>query len=336
MFGRKKRKPKTKTKDETRPARRGKPSGRSPVWLGRLFKPAVCIGVVVGLIFAARALEKRVLKTAPGRPERFKVMLHNRDEWMPSSLARRIGSEAIPQDADYYDHELARKIHDRLLTDPWIKNVRRVHKRRGRDDSTAVLDIYADYRRPVARVRTERGYVFVDAEGYRLPADEVPRWAVFYEKGSRRSHACYVSKAEVPPAYNPSKLHYIVIDGVTTKPPACGQRWDAPDLAEGLKLVNLVLTRPYANQITVVDVRNHAGRINTDEPFLRMYAHVGQGWPTDIRFGRFPAEDMPDYVVSPQRKMTYLDRYVAEHSGKLAGLHRYLDLRYDQLHVSIN
>ncbi len=336
MFGRKKKKSKSKSKQRAKTKNSSGNFTSGILWLRRLARPALCIGLIAGLIFAARAMEKRVLKNAEHRPNRFKVMLHNRGDWMPSSLARRIASDAVPRSADYYDRELTRKIHDRILSDPWVSEVKRVRKRRGRKKSVAVIDIYADYRRPVARVMVDGGYVFVDAEGYRLPSYEVPRWTIFYKTGAGRRSACYVEKEDVPPSYNASKLHYIVIDGVVSTPPAPGEHWDAPDLAKGLKLVKLVLTRPYANQITVVDVRNHNGRINTNEPFLRMYAHVGRGRPTDIRFGRFPAEGLPDYVISPQRKMSYLDSYVADHSGKLAGLHSYLDLRYDQLHVSIN
>ena len=43
-----------------------------------------------------------------------------------------------------------------------------------------------------------------------------------------------------------------------------------------------------------------------------------------------------DYVVSPERKLSYIDQYVARNGGRLAGINTYLDLRYDQLHVSIN
>ena len=108
------------------------------------------------------------------------------------------------------------------------------------------------------------------------------------------------------------------------------------DLLAGLRLVQLVGTRPYYAQISLVDVRNHACRITKNEPELRMYAQVGQGKATDIRFGRFPAPGGGDYIISPQRKMSYLDDYVADHQGWLAGRHSYLDLRFDELHVSLN
>ncbi len=100
-------------------------------------------------------------------------------------------------------------------------------------------------------------------------------------------------------------------------------------------MLRLVHNKPYANQITAIDVRNFAGRISRAEPHLRMYAQVGQGGSTDIRFGRFPLPG-GDYVISPERKLSYLDEYAEDHGGQLAGLNRYIDLRYDELHVSIN
>ena len=94
-------------------------------------------------------------------------------------------------------------------------------------------------------------------------------------------------------------------------------------------------TKPYANQITVVDVRNYGSRISPDEPQLRMYAQVGGGGVTDIRFGHFSAGRGGDYNVAQTRKMSYLDDYVSRQKGRLAGVHSYLDLRYDELHVSL-
>ena len=60
---------------------------------------------------------------------------------------------------------------------------------------------------------------------------------------------------------------------------------------------------------------------------------MGTGKTTDIRFGRLPHAE-GDFVVSPARKVSYVDQYVARNGGRLAGLNAYLDLQYDELHVS--
>jgi hypothetical protein len=66
-----------------------------------------------------------------------------------------------------------------------------------------------------------------------------------------------------------------------------------------------------------------------------MTAQNSDGQSTDIKFGRFPIIEGGDPDIPTQRKISYLDAYYADH-GRLAGLNRYLDLRYDQLHVSVN
>jgi hypothetical protein len=129
-------------------------------------------------------------------------------------------------------------------------------------------------------------------------------------------------------------IHYVLIEGVQSPAPPVGQKWPGADLAAGLKLAVLVAGRPWANQVSAIDVRNHANRISREEPQLRLFAQVHKGKTTDIRFGRFPHPGA-DFVVSPARKLSYLDEYVARHGGRLAGLHEYLDLRYDDLHVSL-
>ena len=168
----------------------------------------------------------------------------------------------------------------------------------------------------------------------------MPNWVVSLQdrRGKIVRQVSYLCQAEVPAAWRRAarRIHYVVIDGVRTPPPSPGGKWIADDLAAGVQLVQLVRRRRYYAQITVVDVRNHAQRITRNEPELRLFAQIGRGRPTDIRFGRFPAPGGGDYVVSPRRKMSYLDRYAAGHAGRLAGINSYLDLRFDELHVSIN
>ena len=98
--------------------------------------------------------------------------------------------------------------------------------------------------------------------------------------------------------------------------------------------VKLLLGRHYARQITVVDVTNHGGRVTSGAPEIKIFAQVGRDRPTEIRFGRFPTEG--DWVVTPAEKLANLDAYVKTNNGQLAGVNEYLDLRYDEMHVSIN
>jgi len=259
---------------------------------------------------------------------------------MPRSLAEEVLRDLTPPDASLADRHLAQKVYERAEANPWVRHVEQVQVLPAADGTGGAVRTSLQFRRPVARVRWDSQYIHVDTEGVRLPVSQVPTIVVTLRdsRGAMLRQVCYLCIEEVPRPWRPlaQRIHYVTIDGVASSPPPPGWAWPGDDLAAGLRLVHLVRARPYHAQITVIDVRNHAGRITKNEPDLRMYAQIGRGRPTDIRFGRFPAPGGGDYVVSPQRKMSYLDEYADRHGGRLAGVNSYLDLRFDQLHVSIN
>jgi len=300
---------------------------------------AVAVVLAGGVVLGMKALERRVLSTPRGgAPCIVRVRLTERPGWMPVSLARRVADSMVPLAADYKAPALTATVFRLAEACPWVRRVDRVHKRRTNDPRIGIVEVTASFRKPLARILLEHEYAYVDSEGVRIPGEEVPHWVATVpgRTGEAPRQVCYLHKDETPPHLDVKGIYYIAIDGVAEPAPPVGQKWAGRDLAAGLQLVGLVCTRPYANQITVVDVRNHAGRINPNEPHLRMFAQVGRGRPTDIRFGRFPAAGGGDYVVAPEKKLRYLDDYVADHEGLLAGLNSYLDLRYDRLHVSLN
>ncbi|MCD6304471.1 MAG: hypothetical protein J7M21_05865 [Planctomycetes bacterium] len=306
------------------------------VWAAWL---AVGVLFVVGAVAGMRQLHDHVLHSRySGLHGRAYVQLTRAPAWMPASLARRIVADLTPPQATLADRQLARKVYRRALANPWVRRVGRVEIRPFTHRPGGIVAAELEFRRPVARVCNGAGDLFVDADGVRLPETQVPIWAVTWRdrRGAVRQ-TCYLTARAVPAAWRAAarRIHYVRILGVESAPPPPGWRWKAPDLATGLRLVGLLRDRPYFNQITLVDVRNYGGRITSREPQLRLYAQVGRGRPTEIRFGRFPAPDGADYVISPQRKLSYLDEYASRHGGLLAGLNSYLDLRFDQLHVSI-
>jgi len=300
---------------------------------------AVARVVAVVIVAAAAALgfsalEGRVLTGGIGaRPTTVRIVLTEPPDWMPQSLAAQLTASLARGGLDYYNKRLTAAVFDRAKANPWVRRVIRVTKRRSDDPSVAVVEVQAVFRMPVARIHAPTGYAYVDADGVRLPARQVPRWASVGPGRSGRSY--YISRADVPRDRRVSRIHYIIIDGVQSPPPPVGRRWPGDDIAAGLRLIALIAAKPYAYQISAVDVRNYGGRLLEDQPHLRMYAQLGRNRPTDIRFGRFPRSD-GDYNVRPARKLSYLDEYAADHGGRLAGINRYLDLRHDELHVSLN
>jgi len=338
-----------KTKQNTGPSR----LSRFRDWLARgdarrRRRAAVNVAwLVLGVLFAGgliagmRMLEGRVLrKTYRGERGRAVVRLTGAPSWMPETLHREIVADITPESADLADRLLARKVYDRAAANAWVRGVRQVQVRPHAGRSGGVVEAALEFRRPAACVRNGSTYYYVDLDGVRLPDCQVPMWVVSFHdsRGSLLRQISYLSRNEVPQAWQPAaqRIHYIMMEGVATPAPLAGGPWGAEDLAAGLRLVELIRTKPYYSQITCIDVRNHAARITKNEPELRMYAQIGRGPSTDIRFGRFPAPGGGDYVVSPQRKMSYLDEYAAGNGGRVAGLNSYVDLRFDELHVSIH
>ena len=330
---------------------RSKHSPRVSSWWGGLdetrkssIKRSVAWTFVMVALLAAgaiglKAMEASVLTGASQVTLRaVRVKFVDRPQWIPTELLRWIAADIAPSQNEYHRRDMSELVFSRAQANAWIRKVHRVEKRRTEDPQVGLIEVHAEFRKPIARVLAEDRHFYVDADAVRLPALQAPKWtaATAPDASGRQGRICFIDASDVPQTLRARPIHYIVIDGVRKSPPSVGQAWRADDLAAGLKLVRLVLGRPYAGQVTVVDVRNHAQRINKEEPALRIYAQRGKGRPTDIYFGRFPTEGGGDYVVSPQRKMSYLDRYVADHNGELAGHNSYLDRRFDALHVSLN
>ena len=295
-----------------------------------------CVCVVAAAGAGLKLLEAGILARQRAQPLReVRVRFLPRPAWLPDRLAREIAADLLPPGLDIRDAGAARLIHARAATNPWLTDLREVRKTGGEAPGEVRLDVCASFRRPIARAGRDGRYVYVDAAGVRLPESQVPKFVV-REPGDDGPGRLYLSEADVPDGVRARRIHYVAIEGVGSEPPSVGRPWDAADLHAGLRLVRMVLDRPYAGQITVVDVSNHGRRLGDRLPELRMFAQVGAGSaPTEIRFGRFP--DGPgDYVVAPERKLSYLDEYAARNDGLLTGVNRYLDLRYDHLHVSLN
>ncbi len=310
--------------------------------IGWLF---VLAAVAVSTWIGMQRLEPYVTGRWSGaaRVRTVRVAFTDRPEWMPLSLARDIAKALVPPRAEFTNDDLAANIYKLASSSPHVAAVHRVSKHLTADPNTAVVEIDCRFRMPVARIEMGSGngrdYAYVDAEGFRLPSADVPQWMIQappspqYPKGK---WYFFRDSDPLPAGYDARGVHYVTLRGVKASSPPVGRPWEGQDIQDGLRLVSLVLTRSYANQITTVDVRNHDGRISRSEPHLRMYAQVGDGPATDIRFGRFPAPTGGDYEVAPEVKMSHLDDYFLDHGHRLAGLNSYIDLQYDQLIYSVN
>ena len=329
------------------------PKPRRPSWLERwwagmtaerrrgIVRTVVCVvlaaALVEGVVLGLRALERRILRTPPDNTP-LTLSLPSIPGWMPRELGREIVESLVPEGVGFFDPRAVDEIYRRCRANPWIRQVNRIQKIRHAERAGGLVQLDLDFRRPVARVEDRQGSPhFVDNEGCVLPEHQVPRWVVTTpgHNGQPSIQTTYLPASPIPTDRGLAEIHYVTIRGVAGKAPPIGQKWPGDDLLEGLKLVALVSTRHYANQIAEVDVRNHAGRISRNQPHLRMLARVGRLAPTEIWFGRFPV-DSADYEVPTSRKMELLDYTAAANGGRLIGLKGRIDLRYDDLWLDLD
>lgn len=324
--------PRKASKAESHDSGNGKPErlGRLKGWLNAdrrrvarrcVIWTALVMVAVVGTVSGLRRLERNILG-GPRDPARYPVRIRLADcpDWMPRRLIREIADQLHPASADYREVDLVRQVHETAGGHPWIRKAHLAFKG-GRDTSgVGIVELRAEYRMPIAWVLAADGYLrAVDAQGYVLPPTQVPQWVV---RADGREIS-YIDKSDIPAGRQGRRIHYITITGVTEPSPGVGRQWPGSQLADGLRLANLMYTRPYATQINVIDVG--------DPSCLRMYAQVGTSPRTEIEFGRF---GLPggDWQVSTKRKLKYLDGVAAKHGGMLAGL-KGLDLRLDYAYV---
>lgn len=277
-------------------------------------------------------VQAQVVKAPPAPvPTKMLVMFSQMPDWMPASLQQQITTSITPTDVKASDPQLAAKVLQLASANPWISKVAHAVTRPSTDPKLLVVEVQAEFRVVAAKVATHAGVEYVSHDGCRMPAEQVPQCFVDAPAtASKPSFRVYfLEHAEVPRGWPIHDIHYITIEGVAQAAPAMGQQWKGDDLADALRMLRIVSTRKYANQISTIEVRNYSGGSARD-PRIAMRARVGDGLETIIRFGRFPNPD-GDWEIPTERKMQYLDTFVSDNDGKLAGTAKYVELRYDQL-----
>ena len=277
---------------------------------------AALAGVGVGLAVA----QNYVLADPARSPVAVHLRLRELPVWMPDSIAVDIVRSSLPAGADLNDWDLTRKVHDAVAASPWVRKIVRVEKRVTDDPGLGVVEVFAEYHRPAARVPLrEGGFAYVSEDAFRLP-NEVPRYAarVAGRNGRADDIAYFLCEADAPAGAACVPVHYMIIDGVERDAPKVGRRWEGDDLVAGLKLVGVLRDRAYARQVKKVDVRNHAWRLSRNDTQISIIAHEDGGRETVIFFGHF-ADPEGDWVASAERRLANLDLFVANHGGALAG-----------------
>ncbi|MCH7814477.1 MAG: hypothetical protein IID40_10710 [Planctomycetes bacterium] len=168
----------------------------------------------------------------------------------------------------WIDRDLCPRIADRLGRIAWVRRVERVRR-----SASGRIEVHCDYRLPVALVQDGGEFVLVDDEQIRLPG---------------RYPYCE---------------SWPLIQGVATAPPPAGQRWNAPDLAAGLRVAERVALEPFADQVSAVLVHNYNGRLDAREGHLELATDRAGG---RIIWGSAPGEEVEEN--SAAQKLAILRR----------------------------
>src|SRR5262249_51545767 len=126
--------------------------------------------ILVGSLTVAYAYTKRyVERDVIAAHEPPVVVLKNRPAWMSDFLADSIATSVRPDIArSPLDHQLLVDAVDALKTNAWIKNIRQI-RRAYTNAPGDTIEVDCDYHEPVAIVKANGFFTFVDDGGVVLP-----------------------------------------------------------------------------------------------------------------------------------------------------------------------
>lgn len=168
---------------------------------------------------------------------------------------------------------------------PWVQTVERV--------STAepgVIVATCTYRQPIALVQQQEYFFMVDEYGIRLPGQY---------------------------GYQPG---WPLIQGVEQGLPQAGEVWPGEDIAAGLRLVNLLLSKPYREQVVAVLLHNYGGRRDPARCHVEL---VTDRNASRILWGSAPGEELEENTAA--QKLSILFGNYREH-GRIDAYHPTIDI----------
>ncbi len=257
------RKRANKEKSRKADARDGAPNGSSSL---RPLLPLICTAVLIGAaVWGLERIKARVYSSSAYQPAAIKLALVNPPDWVVREKwqDRILSTVTVPSPEKWMNEDLTRHVADQLERSGWVKSVQRVAKRM---DGT--IEIAADFRRPIAMVGVEQGYVPVDRDGVCLP--EV------YERVEANSG-------------------WIRIRGIESPAPKVNTAFDevaAPDAVAAVRLASLIFDQGWdiSSRISAIDVSNFRGRQDRRDCHIKLWTPGG----TLIKWGSAIGEEIEE------------------------------------------
>lgn len=259
-----------KKSHQDRGRRSNEPAGpRTAAAFRPLLPLVVMAALIAGAVWGLERIKAFVYASPAYRPAAVRMVLADPPDWVVREkwADRILSAVAVPRPETWMDERLTRQVADQLAASGWVKSVSRVVKRM---DGT--IEIAADYRRPIAMLMTEQGYVPVDRDGCRLP--EV------YDHVDANSG-------------------WIRIRGVTAPPPKVSAAFDpkiAPDAVAAVRLAALIFDQGWeiSSRISAIDVTNFRGRADNRDCHIKLWTPEG----TLIKWGSAIGEEIEENTLA--------------------------------------
>lgn len=210
----------------------------------------------------------------------------------------------------------------------WIKSITAVRRVVASDKSIQTIQIFAEWRVPVAWVRVGDNLYLIDVQGTRLPGD----YTLADHAGSK---LLVISGVEG------------TFGGGTEPAPKPGEIWSAPppapsgtntlalgaDLVAGLQLADILRRQPYAGQIGAINVANMRGRRDALAPWvdLETIFPTAAGMPRVVHWGRPPGEEY-FYDVKADVKLKSLGE-IYQRFNRIDANRDYVDIRTEVIRL---
>lgn len=243
----------------------------------RLCRLLVLVIILAGAIVGLRYLDGYVHQISSERDMRLAVEFPNYPQWASEELIEYIClSSGVNGNDPLLDKELVAKWAGNLARNPWVRQVRQVHRNY---NGRIVID--CELRRPVAAMREGPRLYYIDLEGVVLPSMSVDE-------------------------------HLVELQGEPTRLPRPGECVSSPSLMAGLGVLAMIREvdeqMPRRERIwrklARLDVSNYEGRINKANSHLSLYTQGN----TEIRWGAAVGRERPYYEAPAKYKLASLYR----------------------------
>jgi len=214
----------------------------------RVLLPFLCmVGLLAGAVYGLEHLKRYVYSLPEYHPSSIRVTLLDPPDWVQREQwgLRILSAVEVPDAETWMDERLPIRVAQQLTDSGWVRQVKQVTRQM---DGT--IEVACSYRRPIAMLSTEAGYVPVDADGFRLPE--------IYEQVGANSG-------------------WLRIRGIQSAMPKVNQPFQGEDALAAIELASVIFEQGWdmSSQISVIDMANFRGRRNRRESHIKL--HTPQG-----------------------------------------------------------